>query len=390
MVDPVVVSQARIRAPRIGLRCDAGARSGTGHLIRCLALAEALISQGAEVLLLGDVDGIGWAEAEVDRRGLRRWPGPQTPGECVRVARHLALDAMVIDSYELDPGCAGALRDAGIPVLAIVDTDTRGQIADIYVDQNLGAEDLPVALPPGAVRLAGLRYALLRRAVRELRPAAPRTAGGWGTPAEASVSASTVGVGAVPRVLCFFGGSDAYDAAPTVTRLLLATGVAVDATVIAARPSIAAELAALAVGPGQSVTVIEPTSDLPALITRSDLVIGASGTSTWELLCLGAVAALVWVVENQLIGFTQVVQRGLAAGLGRLDDLVPGGNGVDQAVRTLHTLLTSVTERDALARKAWTEVDGEGSRRVASMLLELVDGVTEITHDEHPTFTRWP
>ena len=50
---------------------------------------------------------------------------------------------------------------------------------------------------------------------------------------------------------------------------------------------------------GQSITLVPPVADLPRLIVEADLVISAAGTSTWDLLCLGAPPALLWVVDNQ-------------------------------------------------------------------------------------------
>ena len=70
-------------------------------------------------------------------------------------------------------------------------------------------------------------------------------------------------------------------------------------------------------GPGQRFEIIAPTDDLPKLLAGADLAVSASGTSTWELLCLGLAAALVWVVDNQIIGYERTIARGYAAGLGQ-------------------------------------------------------------------------
>ena len=327
----------------VGIRCDAGARTGVGHLVRCVALAEELVARGAGVRFLSDLGGVAWAEAQLTQRGLPWHPPPYDPIALVAAVERLEIDALVIDSYTLPPGHSAAVRQAGRRVLAIVDGDFRGQTADIYVDQNLDAH-LDVA---DAIGLAGLDYALLRSSVRSLRPVTP--------PAHRP--------GRTPKVVCFFGGTDAYRAAPQVAGLLARTGVGFDATVIAANEELHAELSAIPAGPGQRFEIIPPTDDLPKLLAGADLAVSASGTSTWELLCLGLPAALVWVVDNQILGYDRTIARGYAAGLGRL------GHLGDEAVSVLRRLLTDAALRTELAARAWAAVDGRGVERVVDALM---------------------
>jgi spore coat polysaccharide biosynthesis predicted glycosyltransferase SpsG len=351
---------------RVGIRCDARPATGVGHLIRCVALAEEFLARNVEVTFLGDVsDDLPWAKLQLSSRGLPLLPAPTAPGELVALARRLRLDAVVTDSYELPPDHTAACREAGLVAVSIVDGDPRGQVADIYVDQNLDAELLQPALPRGAVRLAGLRYALLRDSVRRRRPSRPRR------PLP----------GAVPRVLLFFGGTDAFEAAPVLTRLLIATGAPFEATVVAARPHLRAALTALMIGPGQALRVIEPTDELPDLVADTDVVVSASGSATWELFCLGVSAALIWVVDNQRLGFDRVVDRGLAVGLGRLDDIAAGGAPADAAREALRALLVDLDRRERLATRAWSAVDAKGRDRVVDEVLRHI----ALRRDRRPT-----
>ncbi|WP_196924856.1 PseG/SpsG family protein [Micromonospora vinacea] len=356
---------------RVGLRCDAGPRRGVGHLVRCLALAEEFLARGAHVTVFGTVERLDWATADLAARGIPLLPGPDSAAELVEVARRHELDVLVLDSYELDPAGAGALRAAGVYTLAIIDGDSRGQVADLYLDQNFGA-DLPGldAAPelagfgvgaglPGRL-LAGSGYALLRDTVISARPpvAPPATA----------VSR--------PRVLAFFGGTDAVGAAPVLTRVLVATGHPMDLTVIVGRPEIEAEVDDVTPGRGQIIRPVPPTTSLPALITEADLVVSAAGTSTWELCCLGAPSALVCVVDNQRESYTRVVRHGLAAGLGELPELTAGGvagrAARATAARTLHGLLSSPQRRATLAARGWSTVDGQGRARVVDAVFDAV------------------
>ncbi len=291
---------------------------------------------------------------------------------------------LVLDSYELDPAGAGALRAAGVYTLAIIDGDTRGQVADLYLDQNFGAE------LPGLGRRAAAADRASRRGCRPQRsrrgcPAGcspvvgtPCCATPWSA-ARPPVAPPATAVSR-PRVLAFFGGTDAVGAAPVLTRVLVATGHPMDLTVIVGRPEIEAEVEDVAPGRGQIIRPVPPTTALPALITEADLVVSAAGTSTWELCCLGAPSALVCVVDNQRESYTRVVRHGLAAGLGELPELTAGGvagrAARATAAQTLHGLLSSPQRRATLAARAWSTVDGRGRARVVDAVLNAVRAAT--------------
>ncbi|MCG5217250.1 hypothetical protein [Streptosporangium sp. KLBMP 9127] len=311
---------------RVGIRCDAGPATGVGHLVRCVALAEELLARDDEVVFLGDLGGLPWAAAQLERRGFPLIPARQAPETLSAQASGLDLGAIVLDSYALPAETGTALRRAGIPVLAIVDGDIRGQSADLYLDQNLGAEERHTGLPV----LAGARYVLLRDEVRRLSA----------TPSSGR-----------PNVLCFFGGTDATGVIPRWVGALVATAVPFSATVIS--PS------GLVPPPGLPISVLPPTDDLPRLMATADLVVTAAGTSIWELLYLGVPTALTWVAGNQRAGYETVVGRGLAAGL---------GTDPEAAVPVLRELLASPETRLSYGKRGRQVVDGHGRERVADAL----------------------
>ncbi|MFC9687481.1 PseG/SpsG family protein [Kribbella sp. NPDC056951] len=332
---------------RVGVRCDVGPTRGIGHVMRCLALAEELQRRGLTVDFICDADTVPWAAAQLTARGITIRPAVWTPAEHVEVLSR--YDAVVFDSYDLDAAVYSAVHSSGLPTLAIVDGDFRGAVADVLVDQNLAAElDHPV-LPPDSVRLAGLDYVLIRDEIRALRPVDP--------PAARVVD--------VPKVFAFFGGTDAFGAGPAVVRALAATGVPFDATVVAPTPELAAQITAVS----SLVNVIAPTDRLAAAVREADVTISASGTSTWELLCLGATAGLVCVVDNQVMGYERAIATGTAAGVGVLSQLQADPTA---AAAVLKRLLTDSAERTRLAAAGWRMVDGQGRVRVADALLHLI------------------
>lgn len=345
---------------RIGLRCDAHPAMGVGHLVRQLALAEEFGSRGDQVVLLGDASGVPWAMGQVAARGLRMTDAIGPHGfadQCLA----LGLDAVMLDGYHLPPALGAGLRAARIPTATMVDGPFGlDQIADLYVDQNLGAVVAPEVLASGARMLVGPHYALLRNVVLARREA---TAARW--------AAGPVGR---PRVLVVFGGTDAFGGCAVLVPLILATGLPVDVIAVAARAEVAEALGALVPGPEQSVEAIPPVDDLAALLVTCDAAISAAGTSVWELLCLGVPTGVVCVTDNQRVGYDVVAESGVCLGVGMLEELRARPAADDAGIDVLRRLIGDAVLRSRLSSAGLATVDGCGRVRVADAIAALVRG----------------
>jgi spore coat polysaccharide biosynthesis predicted glycosyltransferase SpsG len=313
-------------------------------------------------VFLGDLGGLPFAQRQLADRGLPLLPAPVAPEDLADLAVSLGLAAVVLDGYHLDPGCGAALMARGLPVLALSDDGFGAdQRATIHLDQNLGAVR-PAHLPPGTEALSGVAHVLLRDLVRSRRPAA--------APAVTTEAANTQGP---TSVLAVFGGTDPTAAVLTLAPLVLATGEPLHLRAIASTPATVEALQRLRPGPRQTLAVLPPADDLPALAVRSDLVVSAAGSSVWELLCLGAPTALVCVTDNQEAGYREVVERGLVEGLGHVASLRDHEPTRIAATARLSTLLRDPGARARLAARGLAEVDGRGRERVADALCRHLD-----------------
>jgi len=344
----------------VGFRCDATPTTGVGHLIRCIAFAEELVARSVAVLFLGDFDGLPWAQRQLQLRGMTVCAPARGPAALAGQCAGLGVDAVVLDGYQLDPGCGEALRHEGLIVLALVDGPFgAAQQADLYLDQNLDAKPL-LDLPHRATMLAGIEFALLRESVRRLRQSVPILPG---IPSAQPVS-----------VLAVFGGTDPYDAALVLVPMLLGTGLPQSIRVVASRRNVAEALRGLSTLPGQELEVIEPVDDLAGLATQCDLVVSAAGTSVWELLSLGKPTAVVCVTANQEVGYRRIVARRIVGPLGRLDALRQDPVARAAAGTVLAELLTNPSARMEQAARGLSLIDGRGRERVADALLCLIEG----------------
>ena len=327
---------------RILLRCDGGGAVGVGHVMRSLALAEAAVAAGHEVVVAGHFEGsflqAQLAAAPVEVVELR----DIVDESLAELAQRFEPDVLHVDSYEPRGWLMGSF------VLSNVEDGSFGRgPADVVIDPTFGAELSPRPDDGSTLLLRGSRYAPIRQRVLDAR----RSAEVVGTIGDSSSSVAR-------SVLVVMGGTDPVGLAPAAVGLLARTGLGLDVTVIAVGEN--AERAQVAAqGSALSVDVLAPVDDLAALMARQDLVVSAAGTSVWELCCLGVPMAVVWAVDNQRDGYDRVVAAGAAVGLGGPDLARNVG-----AVAQLRKALTDAAVRADLVRAGRQVVDGLGAWRV--------------------------
>lgn len=326
---------------RVLMRCDASAGGGVGHLVRCLALADAARRRGWDVVLSGTLD-VGLARRLVDQADLRVVPAAVDATSLARTASHVGAEVVHVDDYTLGPDLRDHLRAAGLVLSSMEDGSFGRRPADLVVDSTLGAEDAGRPDDGSGEVLLGVRYAPLRASVRAARDVFAARA-----------------PGEEPAVLVVLGGTDASGASPAVVALCASLDVPVSrVTVVSPSQSRGAVHEA---SDGLPLDVVGPLDDLPGLAATHDVVLSAAGTTVWELACVGVPTGLVAVVENQRTGYERAVAAGVAAGLGSLDD-VRRRSPVAQAA--LRRLLTDADQRRMLSTTGRALVDGEGARRV--------------------------
>ena len=150
------------------IRADANARMGTGHLMRCLALAQCWKSQGGQVTFITACESDGlWrrlSEEEYQVITLER-PYPDSAHREVisRVLEAHPSAWVVLDGYHFDLDCQRQIKQAGRRLLVIDDTAHLGHYyADVVLNQNINAEQLDYSCEPYTRLLLGTRYVLLR------------------------------------------------------------------------------------------------------------------------------------------------------------------------------------------------------------------------------------
>jgi UDP-2,4-diacetamido-2,4,6-trideoxy-beta-L-altropyranose hydrolase len=337
---------------RIAIRVDASAAIGSGHVLRCLSLADELRERG---------DGVLFASRDMPAH-LAQWvadhghrlaalpsgaaPEPRDAADTLEVAG--ACDWVVVDHYGLGSGWERIVRGSGARLLAIDDLE-RPHEADLLLDQNLYAEPerrYADRVPAHCSRLVGPRYALLRREFAQARRGMqPRD-------------------GRVLRLLVFLGGMDAGNATEPVLRAVAAAcppDVGVDVVLGAGHPALE-RIRTLAAGLPDARCHVQ-TAAMVDLLAQADLAVGAGGTATWERCALGVPALALCIADNQ----RELLFNASRAGVVYAPDIA-GIIDPQALVPHLRALLDNSGLRHHLSRRGLDLVDGDGARRVAAAM----------------------
>jgi len=351
------VTRTSLAARRLLVRADATQASGTGHLMRCLALAQAWIDLGGEVrwwlasapeplVRRLRAEGIRIAPVEVEAAGRE---------DGRRLLAGLASDpeaVAVIDGYAFGTGFLATLAPAARRVLVV---DDMAGLADYpfgwVLNQNAHADRGTYPADSAARFLLGLRYLLLRREFRA--PALPRP-----VPLRAD------------RLLVTFGGADPTGMTLRTVHALRgmpdvrAEGLEVRLVVGAANTATAEIVREAAVpGPGPRFDVRHDVPDMSAEIRWADMALTSGGSTVWELARYGCPALVVETVpaETRLVeGLRRV---GLFDALGPETGL--DGGKIEHAVTDR---LSDPAWRERMAAQGRRLVDGGGALRVARAL----------------------
>lgn len=343
---------------RVLIRADATASMGTGHVMRCLAVAEALADMQAEPVF-ATVDMPAALRARLRENGMAVADLPGPAGGDADLAAVVALaqesaDAVILDGYHFNVGYRQALRAAEGPVLAFDDTATLPALhADLIVNPALDAAALDyLAKAPGARLLLGPAYAPIRRDIRRAA-ALPRLE--WA---------------ARDRILLTFGGSDpAGLTGPVMARLhALLPDVGIDVAVGGGNLR-ASALQAQAAKLTPGIVVHIDSRDMGGLMRRAGLAAAAAGGTLGELSALGTPTLLAVVADNQAPAAASAARAGLQTVETR------GADAERSAVliaRAAAALWRDPHRRQAMAAAVDGAVDGQGAARIAAALHDAV------------------
>lgn len=357
------------------VRVDAGRDVGTGHAMRCLALAQAWIdSRGTVRFLMAET--LAAVEARLQAEGVEVTRASVPPGSAADAQATAELAStrkpgwVVLDGYRFGAGFQERLAKEGCRVLAIDDYGhARRYPADLVLNQNLSARSEAYADRAEHTRLLlGPRYILLQRNFRKQTPRADRGK----TPAR--------------HILVTVGGIDPGNGTLRILEALgnvPREGFEVRAVVGAGNPNGSGLDAAAKTSKGRIRLERDPP-DMAALMAWADVAIAAAGTTAWELAYMGVPALLFSTADNQRPVAASLAAAGAARDLGGLEDLQ-----VDRVAAAVQSLLESPADLGRMSARAREVVDGQGVSRVVTELKASLISLRPVQDSDARPLWEW-
>jgi UDP-2,4-diacetamido-2,4,6-trideoxy-beta-L-altropyranose hydrolase len=349
---------------RATIRVDATPAIGHGHMARCVTLARALREHGVTSAFAMRGPG-GAATAWLAREGI---PVLEIDGDELNASRRAAEGAalVIVDGYAFDASWHEALRAPSRCVCVVDDLATAPLGGDAVLNGNVFAPRLSYDLPPGAVRLIGSSYALVRDEFLEAR--------------ERRLTSAGQQAGRKAQVLVTMGGADPAEGTELVLEAIGQSEEPMHLRVVVggSNPRVEAIRAAAARLSDHVVEVIVDSRDMAGEMLWCDVAVTAAGSTCLELACVGVPALTLVLGDNQAPVAAELARRGLMPTAGRVGELSAG------EVRDALAALLGDPAKRAVEAAQRELVDGNGARRAAEALVAAARRAGHAVSDRMP------
>lgn len=336
----------------IFIRADANEKIGTGHVMRCMAIADAIKQCGQQVcFLIADKEGSRLLKDRNQEYLVLNTDYTALEEELPvlrRIFREKRPDFLLVDSYYATPEYFREIRK-DVPTGLLDDGVLTGYPVDVLINYNIFASDVlyRAAGETGTKYLLGPGYVPLRKEFTEVDYTVREKA---------------------ERVLITTGGSDQYNLGTKLLKRALAGPDTADLryTVISgAFNTHLNELQELA-NRHENVRVCSNVGNMSELMRESDLAVSAGGSTMYELSAAGVPVICFSFVDNQERIVRGFAERELVGFAGNY--LAQGEAMTEEIVYHLDRLAADWQLRKSYSQKLRKLVDGQGALRIAGEL----------------------
>jgi UDP-2,4-diacetamido-2,4,6-trideoxy-beta-L-altropyranose hydrolase len=327
---------------RVIFRCDASIQMGAGHIIRCIALADAFKQKGWSCAIAASAES------------KKTVPTLLSSGFSIISPEDLDeqpdSDLIVVDGYQYNKPYETSLRNKTKKLVVIDDLPDKPHDCDFLIDQTYGRakDDYALLVPAHCVILAGAGYALVRPSFAKYRSQSLHRRAGGG----------------VSRILIFLSGSDPNGVTLKALKavVLLKKIPKIDVILQSSSP-FHAEALILRNRYPDKIHLLENILNMAELMEQADLCIGAGGTANWERCCLGLPAIIIEIADNQKQIAANLADAGAIVNLGWHETLTP-----QEIALAIQALMNDPAQVMDMSAKSSKICDGLGAKRVTETI----------------------
>ena len=337
------------------IRADASKEIGTGHVMRCLALAQAWHEEGGMVFFLLCCE-LPALEDRLKKVGIQVHHIRNNAGsiedadETVRIAREHGADWTVVDGYHFGAEYQKKIKDSGLSLLFIDDYGHSDHYyADLVLNQNIYANMSFYKNHELCTRfLLGTKYALLRKeflAWSRWHREIPEKA---------------------QKILVTLGGSDPDNITLKVIDIMKNVDIPrVEVIVVVGGTNPHFDLIRNMVHDLPAFTLIKNAENMPELMAWADIAISGGGSTCLELMYMGLPSCVILMAKNQIQNVNSLHQKKIIIHLGDSLSLNQG-----QVANTICNLIQNRNRRQKMSEKSKSLVTGNGSIEIIRHLVK--------------------
>lgn len=334
-------------------RADGNPQIGSGHIMRCLSLADGLLNIGQDAVF---VTADNYMRDVIRRRGygciVLRTEYDRMEDELpvlLPVLRELQPRCTVLDSYFVTPRYMAAIRQEA-PLVYIDDLNAFDYPADLVINYTLYGDKLPY--PENKRYLLGPQYALLRKEFQNV-------------PARRAAEQ-------VRNVLLSTGGADFEHVALKCVQYLLGqpAGHIIYHVILGAMNQDIPEIERISAR-CPCILLHRNVTDMRSLMLQCDAAVSAGGTTLFELCACGLPTVTYVLADNQIMNAASFEEAGLMLYAG---DVRKDRYFAERIFERLEMLVRDQPLRQHIAGRMQALVDGNGAIHLAKVMLKFVEG----------------
>ena len=336
------------------IRADANERMGTGHIMRCIALAQEWVKQKGTIeficclsnnTLLQKLQSLDFGVCPIEKS----CPDPLDITTTLLKATQKKAAAVVVDGYHFTPGYHEKIRAEKNRLMVIDDYNHLPFYhADILLNQNMETNTIPYNTLPGTIKLLGSDFILLRDEFLSVKRQPVQKTGG------------------ATNILVTMGGSDPDNVTLKVVRALnLISAGKLKIKIVLGPGNLHREsVNGQAKGSIHDIQVIFNTPNMPGLMAWADMAVCAGGGTAWELLYFNIPSVFLVIADNQEKAVRHIAKANAGISAGRHDIV-----SLKEMAQKIRWLIEDESARKTIIHNCQSLIDGKGRARVVSALM---------------------